>query len=379
VDFELTDEQMSFRDRVRGFAREELAPQAAAIDRVHMIPVELLARLGGVGLMGVTVPRPWGGMGLDTVAYVLAMEEVAAACASTAALVAVHNLACDVLLASGSDAQKTRWLGPLASGKMRACFALTEPEAGSDAAALKTTARREGERFILDGTKSFVTGGPIADVVLLAAVTEPGRGHNGISLFVAPTHVPGLAFGTPYEKLGVRGAPAASLSLKECVLPAEALLGGAGQGFKIAMRALDGGRIAIAAQAVGIAQAAFEAAAGRAVARRTFGQPLAEHQSIQFKLADMATEIDGARLLALRAAIKKDSGQRCTTEASQAKLFASEMVNRVAGEAVQVFGGYGCLTDQAVERHFRDAKLTQIYEGTSEIQRLTIASALLSD
>jgi butyryl-CoA dehydrogenase len=379
VDFDLTDEQESFRDRVRDFARREIAPHAAAIDREQRIPLELMARLGAMGLSGVTVPRAWGGTGLDTVAYVLAMEEIAAACASTATLILVHNLACDLLLSSGSEAQKTRWLDPMASGKIRACFALTEPEAGSDAAAIQTTARREGDGYVVNGSKSFVTGGPIADLVLLAAVTDPGRGHKGISLFIAPTDRPGLAFGEPYQKMGARGAPAASLSLKQVVLSADALLGGAGEGFAITMRALDGGRIATAALAVGVARAAFEAAAGRSVGRRTFGQPIAEHQSIQFKLADMVTEIDGARVLALRAAFKRDAGQRCTTEASQAKLFASEMVNRVAGEAVRVFGGYGCLTEQAVERHFRDAKLTEVYQGTSEIQRLTIASALLSD
>ncbi|HEX7597614.1 MAG TPA: acyl-CoA dehydrogenase family protein, partial [Polyangia bacterium] len=339
MDFDLTDEQKSFRDRVRDFARKEAAPRAAAIDREQRIPVELLARLGALGLSGVTVPRTWGGTGLDTVAYVLAMEEIAAACASTASLILVHNLACDLLLSSGSEAQKTRWLHPMASGKIRACFALTEPEAGSDAAALQTTARREGDGYVVNGTKTFVTGGPIADVVVLAAVTDPGRGHKGISLFIAPTDRPGLSFGGTYEKMGARGAPAASLSLKQVVLPADALLGGAGEGFKIAMRALDGGRIATAALAVGVARAAFEAAATRSVGRRTFGQPIADHQSIQFKLADMVTEIDGARVLTLRAAFKRDAGQRCTTEASQAKLFASEMVNRVAGEAVRVFGG----------------------------------------
>ena len=379
MDFDLTDEQTSFRDRVRDFARKEIAPHAAAIDRERMIPSALLARLGAMGLTGIGVPRSWGGIGLDMLAYVLAMEEVAAGCASIATLISVQNLTCDLLLGSGSEAQKTRWLIPMAAGKIRACFAFTEPEAGSDAAALKTTARREGDRYILDGSKSFVTGGPIADVVLLAAVTGPERGHRGISLFIAPTDLPGLTFGDSYDKLGARGAPAANLTLKHVELPADALLGGAGEGFKIAMRALDGGRIAIAALAIGIARAAFEAAAGRAVGRHTFGRPIAEHQSIQFKLADMVTEIDGARLLAWRAAMKRDSGQRCTTEASQAKLFASEMANRVASDAVRVFGGYGCLTDHAVERHFRDAKLTEIYEGTSEIQRLTIASALLSD
>jgi butyryl-CoA dehydrogenase len=380
MDLELSPEQKLIRDTARDFASKEIAPHAAAIDREHRFPKEIVARLGELGLLGVAVPETFGGAGMDTVSYALALEEIARACASTGVIMSVQNsLVCDPILASGNDEQRRRFLPGLASGKLIGCFALSEPEAGSDAAAQRTTAVRKGSGWILSGTKNFITNAPAADLVVVFAMTDPARGAKGISAFVVPTQTPGLTVGPPDDKLGIRGALSAQVFFTDCELPAEALLGGPGDGFKIAMRTLDGGRIGIAAQAVGIARAAFEDATRYALERKTFGQAIADHQAIQFKLADMSTEIDAARLLTWRAAAEKDRGGRYTTASSMAKLFASEVANRVAREAVQVFGGYGYLTDFPVERHFRDAKITEIYEGTSEIQRLVIASSLLKE
>jgi butyryl-CoA dehydrogenase len=380
MDLGLTPEQTLIRDTARALATSEIAPAAAAIDREHRFPRELVAKLGELGLMGVAVPEAWGGAGMDNVSYALALEEISRACASTGVIMSVQNsLVCDPILSFGTDAQRGRWLPGLASGRQLGCFALSEPDAGSDAGAQKTTAVRRGDAWILNGTKNFITDGPVSQVVVLFAVTEPGQGTHGISAFVLAADTPGLIFGPPDDKMGIRGAPSSQLFLTDCAVPLDAMLGQPGEGFKVAMRTLDGGRIGIGAQAVGIARAAFEDATGYALERKTFGQPIAEHQAIQFKLADMCTEIDAARLLVWRAAVKKDGGGRYTTEASMAKLFASEVANRAAKEAVQVFGGYGYLTDFPVERHFRDAKITEIYEGTSEIQRLVIASALLKD
>jgi butyryl-CoA dehydrogenase len=317
---------------------------------------------------------------MDTVSYALALEEVSRACASTGVIMSVNNsLVCDPLLRYGSEAQKQAWLPALASGQKLGCFALSEPDAGSDAGGLKTTGRRQGDGWVLSGTKNFITNGPVADLAIVFAVTTPGLGKKGISAFLVPLPSDGLTLGRPDDKLGIRGAPSSQIFFTDCVLPGDALLGAEGQGFKIAMGTLDGGRIGIAAQAVGIARAAFEDAGRYSLQRKTFGQPIAAHQAIQFKLADMCTEIDAARLLVWRAAVKKDQGGRYTTDASMAKVFASEVANRAAKEAVQIFGGYGYLTDFPVERHFRDAKITEIYEGTSEIQRLVIASSLLRD
>jgi butyryl-CoA dehydrogenase len=380
VDLDLTPEQTMIRDTARDLAAKEILPKAAGIDREHRFPQEIVARLGELGLMGVAVPQAWGGAGMDTVSYALAMEEISRACASTGVIMSVNNsLVCDPILHCGTDAQRRSWLVPLASGKKLGCFALSEPDAGSDAGGLKTTGRRSGDGWVLDGTKNFITNGPVADLVLVFAVTTPGQGNKGISAFLVPKGAAGMTLGRPDDKLGIRGAPSSQIFFSECQLPADALLGAEGQGFKIAMSTLDGGRIGIAAQAVGIARAAFEDAARYSVQRKTFGQPIAAHQAIQFKLADMCTEIDAARLLVWRAAAKKDQGGRYTTDASMAKVFASEVANRAAKEAVQVFGGYGYLTDFPVERHFRDAKITEIYEGTSEIQRLVIASSLLRE
>src|SRR5215471_16900789 len=380
MDLELSPEQKLIRDTARDFATKHIAPAAAEIDRSHRFPREIVARLGELGLLGVAVPERWGGAGMDTVSYALALEEISRACASTGVIMSVQNsLVSDPIVAFGTDEQRGRWLPALASGKQIGCFALSEPEAGSDAAAQRTTAVKKGDRFVLDGTKNFITNAPVADVVLLFAMTDPARGAKGISAFLIPMDTPGLKVGPPDDKLGIRGAPSAQIFLTDCAVGDDALLGARGEGFKIAMRTLDGGRIGIAAQAVGIARAAFEDAARYSLERKTFGQPIASHQAIQFKLADMCTEIDAALLLVWRAATRKDAGGRFTTDASMAKVFASEVANRAAKEAVQIFGGYGYLTDFPVERHFRDAKITEIYEGTSEIQRLVIASALLKD
>jgi butyryl-CoA dehydrogenase len=384
MDLDLTAEQSLIRDTARDLAIKEILPVAAQIDREHRFPKEIAGRLAELGLMGVAVPEEWGGAGMDTVSYALALEEISRACASTGVIMSVQNsLVCDPILEFGTAEQKKRWLVPLASGRVLGCFALSEPEAGSDAAAQRTTAVRAdagaGDGWVLNGTKNFITNGPVAGLVLLFAVTEPGQGTRGISAFVVRADTKGLKVGPPDDKLGIRGAPSSQIFLEDCAVPGDALLGKPGEGFKIAMRTLDGGRIGIGAQAVGIARAAFEDATRYALERKTFGQPIADHQAIQFKLADMCTEIDAARLLVWRAAAKRDSGARHTTESSMAKLFASEVANRAAKEAVQIFGGYGYLTDFPVERHFRDAKITEIYEGTSEIQRLVIASALLKD
>jgi butyryl-CoA dehydrogenase len=380
MDLDLTPEQKLIRDTARGLATNEISKVAAQIDREHRFPREIVAKLGELGMLGVAVPERWGGAGMDNVSYALAVEEISRGCASTGVIMSVQNsLVCDPILHFGSDEQRQRWLPALASGKKLGCFALSEPDAGSDAAAQKTTAMPAGSGWVLNGTKNFITNGPVSDAIVVFAMTDAAKGTRGISAFVVAADAPGVKFGPPDDKMGIRGAPSSQIFFTDCAVPGDALLGAPGDGFKIAMRTLDGGRIGIGAQAVGIARAAFEDATHYALERKTFGQPISEHQAIQFKLADMCTEIDAARLLVWRAAVKKDAGLRHTTESSMAKLFASEVANRAAKEAVQVFGGYGYLTDFPVERHFRDAKITEIYEGTSEIQRLVIASALLKD
>lgn len=380
VDFELTPEQTLIRDTARDFARDVVLPAAAAIDREHRFPREIIARLGQLGMMGVAVPDTWGGAGADTVAYALAVEEISRACASTGVIMSVNNsLVCDPLVKFGTEEQKRTWLPRLASGQALGCFALSEPEAGSDAGSQRTVARRVGDTYVINGTKNFITNGPVADLVLLFTSTSPAAGNRGVTAFLVPATTPGLSFGPADQKLGIRGAPSSQVFLTDCAVPESARLGAEGEGFKIAMGTLDGGRIGIAAQAVGIARAALEDATDYALTRKTFGHPIAEHQAIQFKLADMCTEVDAARMLVLRAALAKDAGGRFTKEAAMAKVFASEVANRAAKEAVQVYGGYGYLNDFPVERHFRDAKITEIYEGTSEIQRLVIANALTRD
>jgi butyryl-CoA dehydrogenase len=331
-----------------------------------------------LGLLGIAVPEQYGGAGLDNVSYALAMEEVSRACASTGVIMSVNNsLVCDPILRFASEAQKQQWLVPLASGKMLGCFALSEPEAGSDAAAQKTVAERDGNDWVINGTKNWITNGPVADVCVLFTMNDRAAGHRGITAFILPMKTKGVRCGPPDDKMGIRGSKSSQIYLDDVRLPDDALLGEVGGGFRVAMSTLDGGRIGIAAQAIGIARAALEDALAYAQQRRTFGKPIAQHQAIQFKLADMATEIDAARLLALRAAWLKDRKHPYGKEASMAKLYASDVANRAAREGIQIFGGNGYVTEFPVERHFRDAKITEIYEGTSEIQRLVISGYLM--
>jgi butyryl-CoA dehydrogenase len=377
VNFSPTEDQLAVQKTAREFAQTEVLPKAAEIDREHRHPAELVKRMAELGFLGMAVPEEYGGAGLDHVSYALAMEEIARACASTAVIMSVNNsLVCDPLYRFGTEAQKQQWLAPLAKGELLGCFALSEPEAGSDAAAQKTTATKDGDGWVLQGTKNWITNGPVADVCVLFAMNDRAAGHKGITAFIVPLKHPGVRVGTPDEKLGIRGSKSSQIFLDDVRLSGDHLLGEVGAGFKVAMGTLDGGRIGIAAQALGIARAALEDALAYAQQRRTFGQPIIKHQAIAFKLADMATEIDAARLLTLRAAWLKDGKQPYGKEAAMAKLYASDVANRAAREAIQVFGGNGYVTEYPVERHFRDAKITEIYEGTSEIQRLVIAGYL---
>ncbi len=377
MDFSPNDDQLAVLKTARDFAQNEVLPKAAEIDREHRHPTELVKRMAELGFLGIAVPEQWGGSGLDNVSYALAMEEISRACASTGVIMSVNNsLVCDPILRFGSDAQKEQWLRPLASGKLLGCFALSEPEAGSDAAAQRTTAVRDGDGWLLQGTKNWITNGPVADACVLFAMNDKAAGHKGITAFILPMKTKGVRTGTPDDKLGIRGSKSSQIFLDDVRLPGDALLGEVGGGFKVAMSTLDGGRIGIAAQALGIARAAFEDALAYAQQRRTMGKPIVQHQAIAFKLADMATEIDAARLLVMRAAWLKDHKHPYGKEAAMAKLYASDVANRAAREAIQIFGGNGYVTEFPVERHFRDAKITEIYEGTSEIQRLVIAGYL---
>jgi butyryl-CoA dehydrogenase len=377
MQFSLTEEQQAVQATARQFAQDEVLPKAAEIDREHRHPAELVQRMAELGFLGIAVPEQHGGSGFDHVSYVLAMEEVSRACASTGVIMSVNNsLVCDPIHRFGSEAQKQEWLAPLASGKLLGCFALSEPEAGSDAAAQKTVAVEDGGGWLINGTKNWITNGPVADLCVLFAMTDKAAGHRGISAYLLPMKTKGVRTGPPDDKLGIRGSKSSQIYLDEVRLPREALLGEVGQGFKVAMSTLDGGRIGIAAQALGIARAALEDALGYAQQRRSFGKPIVQHQAIAFKLADMATEIDAARLLTLRAAWLKDRELPYGKEAAMAKLYASDVANRAAREAIQIFGGNGYVTEFPVERHFRDAKITEIYEGTSEIQRIVIAGHL---
>ncbi len=379
MDFAPTDSQLAVQQTAREFAHQEILPKAAEIDRDHRHPAEIVARLGELGFLGIAVPETCGGAGLDNVSYALAMEEISRACASTGVIMSVNNsLVCDPLHRYGTEAQRDEWLRPLASGKLLGCFALSEPETGSDAAAQSTTATRDGDGWLIQGTKNWITNGPVADVCVLFAMSDKAAGHKGITAFILPMKTKGVRVGAPDDKLGIRGSQSSQIFLDDVRLPNELLLGEVGEGFKIAMSTLDGGRIGIAAQALGIARAALEDSLAYAQERRTFGKAIVRHQAIAFKLADIATELEAARLLTLRAAWLKDLGRPYTKEASMAKLFASEVANRAAREAVQIFGGNGYVTEYPVERHFRDAKITEIYEGTSEVQRLVISGHLVA-
>jgi butyryl-CoA dehydrogenase len=377
---QLSEEQQLLRDTVSQFAREEVAPQAKEIDESGEFPRAYYELAGELGLAGVAVPEEWGGAGMDTVSYCLVIEEISKACATSGVILSVNNsLVCDPLLQFGNDEQKAEFLTPLASGRKLGCFGLTEPGAGSDAAALRTTARREGDDYILDGNKVFITNGTHADIALVFATVDLELGHKGITAFVVPVDTPGFSRGAHEYKLGVNASGTTELVMADCRVPARFRLGEEGDGFKIAMRTLDGGRIGIAAQAVGIAQAAFEEALAYASEREQFGRPIGSFQAIQFYLADMSTGLDAGRLLTWKAAWTKDSSKRYGLEAAQAKLFTSEMAQMVTSKALQIHGGYGYTKEYNVERYFRDARITEIYEGTSEIQKLVIAAAVLRD
>jgi butyryl-CoA dehydrogenase len=380
MDFALTQEQELIQRTAREFSLKEVLPKAAEIDRQHRFPAELVRRMAELGFLGISVPEEYGGAGLDYVTYVLVMEEISRACASTGVIMSVNNsLVCDPIAKFGTDAQKQEWLTPLARGEFLGCFCLSEPDAGSDAAAQKTTARARGDEFVLSGTKNWITNGPNARVAVLMAMTEPDKGHHGITSFLLPLDQKGVTLGPPDKKLGIRGSQSCQIFLDEVSVPSSAVLGEVGGGFKVAMSTLDGGRIGIAAQALGIARACLEDSVAYAGQRKTFGKLISEHQAIQWKVADMAADIDAARMLTLRAATLKDKGKRHTTESAMAKLLASDVANRAAREAIQIFGGYGYIEDFPVERHFRDAKITEIYEGTSEIQRIVIAASLIKE
>ena len=378
MNFTPTEEQLAVLKTAREFAQGEVLPKAAEIDREHRHPTELVKRMAELGFLGIAVPEQYGGAGLDHVSYVLAMEEVSRACASTGVIMSVNNsLVCDPIYRFGTEEQKKEWLTPLAAGKLLGCFALSEPEAGSDAAAQKTTAEKQSDgTWLINGTKNWITNGPVADVCVLFTMNDKALGHKGITAFILPMKTKGVRCGAPDDKLGIRGSKSCQIFLDDVRLPASALLGDVGRGFAVAMSTLDGGRIGIAAQALGIGRAALDDALAYAQQRRTMGKPIIQHQAISFKLADMATEIDAARLLTLRAAWLKDHKLPYGKEASMAKLYASDVANRAAREAIQIFGGNGYVTEFPVERHFRDAKITEIYEGTSEIQRLVIAGYL---
>lgn len=377
MNFELSEDQRLVQKMARDFATAEVLPKAAAIDKDHRHPAELVQRMAELGLLGIAIPDTHGGSGFDHVAYALAMEEISRACASTGVIMSVNNsLVCDPIYRFGTPAQHEEFLTPLASGKKLGCFALSEPEAGSDAAAQRTVALPDGDGWVINGVKNWITNGPVANTCVLFAMTNKEAGHRGISAFILPMDTAGVRCGPPDDKLGIRGSKSCQIFLDDVRLPGGALLGEVGGGFRVAMSTLDGGRIGIAAQALGIARATLEDSVGYARDRKAFGKPIAQHQAIQWKLADMATELDAARLLTLRAAWLKDHKLPYNKEAAMAKLYASDVANRAAREGIQIFGGNGYVTEFPMERHFRDAKITEIYEGTSEIQRLVIAGHL---
>jgi alkylation response protein AidB-like acyl-CoA dehydrogenase len=376
--FDLTDEQAAIQAMAREFAESEIRPIAVEIDRDARFPHETVKRMGELGLMGIAVPERWGGAGSDMVAYVVALEEIARVCASHAVVMSVNNsLYGSPVLAFGTDAQRERFLKPVASGQAHGCFALTEPQAGSDARNQATLARRDGEHYVITGRKMFITNGREALFALVFAQTDVAAEKRGITAFIVEKGTPGFSVSKTEDKLGIRASDTAELVFDECRVPVSHRLGAEGQGFKIALATLDGGRIGIAAQAVGIAAGAYVRSVAYARERKAFGVPIGQHQMVQWMLADMATTVDGARLLTLKAAALKDAGRPFTKEAAMAKLFAAETAMKVTTDAVQVHGGYGYIRETEVERYFRDAKITQIYEGTSQIQKLVIAREVL--
>jgi butyryl-CoA dehydrogenase len=380
VDLELSEEQRLLQKSVREFAEAEVRPLAKENDETGKYPRGLFQKAAELGLTGVAIPEAEGGAGMDHISYAIVVEEISRVCASTGVILSVQNsLYCDPIHRFGTDEQKKKFLLPFARGEKIGCYALTEPQAGSNAAALATKAVRKGDKYVINGTKAWITNGGAADAAIVYVNTQPEKGEKGITALVVEKGTPGFAVGKEEKKLGIHATACTELSFSDCEVPAGNRIGEEGEGYKVALSTLDGGRIGIAAQATGIAQGAFEAALSYAQQRQAFGHPIADFQAIQFMLADMATEIDAARLLLRRAAWKQDSGARFSMEAAIAKLFASEMSTRVAHKAIQIHGGYGYSSEYPVERAYRDARITEIYEGTSEIQRLVIAAWVLKN
>jgi butyryl-CoA dehydrogenase len=380
VDLELSEEQLLLQKSVREFAEAEVRPLAKENDETGKYPRGLFQKAAELGLTGVAIPEAEGGAGMDHISYAIVVEEISRVCASTGVILSVQNsLYCDPIHRFGTDEQKKKFLLPFARGEKIGCYALTEPQAGSNAAALATKAVRKGDKYVINGTKAWITNGGAADAAIVYVNTQPEKGEKGITALIVEKGTPGFAVGKEVKKLGIHATACTELSFSDCEVPAGNRIGEEGAGYKVALSTLDGGRIGIAAQATGIAQGAFEAALSYAQQRQAFGHPIADFQAIQFMLADMATEIDAARLLLRRAAWKQDSGARFSMEAAIAKLFASEMSTRVAHKAIQIHGGYGYSSEYPVERAYRDARITEIYEGTSEIQRLVIAAWVLKN
>ncbi|HET7527842.1 MAG TPA: acyl-CoA dehydrogenase family protein [Burkholderiaceae bacterium] len=373
----LSEHHLAVQEAVRTYVRDRIAPQAAAWDKAHHFPRAELRGLAALGCYGVAVPEELGGAGLDYLALAIILEEIAAGDGATSTIVSVNNCpVCSILMAFGNDEQKQRFLAPLARGEMLGAFCLTEPHVGSEAGGLKTTAVRDGDHYVLDGVKQFITSGKNGDLAIVMAVTDKAAGKKGISAFVVPTDTPGYQVARLEDKMGQRASDTAQIVFERCRVPAANLLADEGMGLKIALSGLEGGRIGIASQAVGMARAAFEAALAYSKERRAFGRPIFEHQAVQFKLAEMAMQIEAARQLIWHAAALKDAGRPCLKEAAMAKLNASEMAERVCSAAIQVFGGYGYVSDFPVERIYRDVRVCQIYEGTSEVQKILIGRAL---
>jgi len=375
MSYQLNEEQKMIQAMVKDLAREAILPTAAERDKTKEFPADIIKQMGELGLMGMTVPPEYNGAGVDTISYSLALQEIGYACASTAVIMSVHNsVSCGPIYRFGSDFLKENYLKPLAAGEKLGCFAVTEPGAGSDPAGAKSTAKKDGNSYILNGTKAWITSGKNADVVVATAYTDKGKKHRGISSFVLEKGMPGFIVGPEEDKMGQRASDSTSLIFEDCRVPAENLLGEEGQGFIIAMTALDEGRIGIASLSVGLSQACLDAAVTYAQERVQFGSPISKFQGIRWMIADMAVQIEAARLLTFNAASMKDRGERFTREASMAKLFASETANSSAYKAIQVHGGYGYSKEYPVERYYRDARVLTIYEGTSEVQRIVIAN-----
>jgi butyryl-CoA dehydrogenase len=375
----LTEDQRMVRDSVRAYVQDQIAPKAAAWDKAHTFPVNELKGLAELGCYGVAVPDQYGGAGMDYVSLAIILEEIAAGDGGTSTIISVNNCpVCSIMMAWANEAQKKEFLVPLAKGDMLGAFCLTEPHVGSEAGGLKTFARKDGDHYVLNGVKQFITSGKHADIAIVMAVTDKDAGKKGISAFIVPTKTKGYTVARIEEKLGQHSSDTAQILFEDCRIPESMLLGAEGQGLKIALSGLEGGRIGIAAQAVGMARAAFEAAHRYAKDRVAFGQPIFEHQAVQFRLADMAMQIEAARQLIYHAAAMKDAGEPCLTQAAMAKLFASEMAERVCSDAIQIHGGYGYVTDFPVERIYRDVRVCQIYEGTNDIQRILIGRGLAS-